>query len=98
MGGSLVKKGGHNILEPASQGKPILFGPYMFNFRDIAQLFLVNKAAVLVNNKEELRQKIRDLLAHPQDAQYLGKNAKLLILNNTGSTKRNLDLIRLAAT
>ncbi len=97
VGGSLVAIGGHNILEPASLGKPVLFGPYMFNFRDIAQLFLVNKAAVLVNNKEELKQKIKDFLIHPEDAQYLSRNAKQLILNNAGATKRNLDLIRLTA-
>lgn len=93
VGGSLIKKGGHNILEPASLGKPVIFGPYMFNFRDIADLFLTNKAAVLINNQEELNSKIRELLNNPTDAAGLSQRAKELISKNSGSTKRNLDLI-----
>lgn len=93
VGGSLVKRGGHNILEPASLEKPILFGPYMFNFRDIAELFLTNQAAILVNNREQLKAKIKELLGNPAEALQLGQRAKELILKNTGATKRNLDLI-----
>jgi 3-deoxy-D-manno-octulosonic-acid transferase len=94
VGGSLIKKGGHNILEPASQGKPILFGPYMFNFRDIIDLFLIHQAAISVYNIEELKRKIKELLDSPTQAQKLGQLAKDLILSNTGATKRNLELIR----
>jgi len=94
VGGSLVKKGGHNILEPAFQGKPILFGPYMFNFRDIVDLFLTNKAAILVNNQEELAINIADLLNNPPKAIALGKRAFNLILENQGATKRNAQYLR----
>jgi len=93
VGGSLIKKGGHNILEPASLAKPIIFGPQMFNFRDIADLFLSNKAAILVNNEEEIRTKISHLLANPSMAVELGENAKKLIQQNQGATRRNLELI-----
>ncbi|MBI4982578.1 MAG: 3-deoxy-D-manno-octulosonic acid transferase [Candidatus Omnitrophica bacterium] len=55
VGGSLIKKGGHNILEPASLAKPIIFGQYMFNFRDTAKLFLKNSAAIQVNNAKPAR-------------------------------------------
>ncbi len=94
VGGSLVKKGGHNILEPASLGKPVLFGPYMFNFRDIADLFLENKACILVNNRDELRLGISYLLNNPGEAIKLTRSARELILQNQGATKRNAGYIR----
>lgn len=93
VGGSLVKKGGQNILEPAWLGKPILFGPYMFNFQDSAELFLANQAALLVNHKKELEAKIRELLIHPRLAQEMGQQAKELIIKNTGATQKNQELI-----
>ncbi len=94
VGGSLIKKGGHNILEPASQGKPILFGPYMFNFRDIVDLFLVHQAAILVYNTEELKRKIKELLSKPEEAADLGRRARDLISENRGATQRTLDIIK----
>lgn len=94
VGGSLVKKGGHNILEPASLAKLIIFGPYMFNFRDIADLFLSNKAAILVNNQEEIRAKIANLLSNPSIAAGFGENARQLIQQNQGATARNIEFIR----
>ena len=93
VGGSLIKKGGHNIIEPASLEKPVLFGPYMFNFRDIAELFLASKAAIQVRNKEGLNENIKELLNNPVQAQCLGMNAKKLVLNNLGSTEKSLSLI-----
>jgi len=93
VGGSLVRKGGHNILEPASFEKPILFGPFMFNFRDIAELFLSNNAAILVRNQEELSFNIADLLRTPDKAAALGRGAKKLIQQNQGATARNASLI-----
>jgi len=93
VGGSLVKKGGHNILEPGIFARPIIFGQYMFNFRDIADLFLENKAAVMVNDAEELEAKIKELLSHPQGAKEMGSRAKELIENNRGATLKNLEYI-----
>lgn len=94
VGGSFIKKGGHNILEPASFGKPVIFGPHMFNFRDIASLFLENKASLLVRNKEELELNIRDLLNNTARASGLSQAAGALILQNQGATQRNLEYIR----
>ena len=54
MGGSLVDRGGHNVIEPAQQGKAILFGQHMENFQFESQLLLENKAAIQVNTIEEL--------------------------------------------
>ena len=95
VGGSMIKKGGHNILEPAALGKPVLFGPYMFNFRDIAGLFLDKKAGILVHNKEELKMNIRELLNNPDRAVVLTQRAKALIMQNQGATRRNLEYIKM---
>jgi 3-deoxy-D-manno-octulosonic-acid transferase len=90
VGGSLVKKGGHNILEPATFAKPILCGPHMFNFRDIAELFLSNNALDVVHNQQELVRKVRYLLSLPFRMSELGQRAKGLIAQNQGATGRNL--------
>ncbi|MDD5432716.1 MAG: 3-deoxy-D-manno-octulosonic acid transferase [Candidatus Omnitrophica bacterium] len=94
VGGSLVKKGGHNILEPAIFGKPIIFGAHMFNFRDIKDLFLDNKAAVLVNDPQELNVIVKKLLKDNAFANELGIKAKSLVLENQGATARTLELIK----
>jgi 3-deoxy-D-manno-octulosonic-acid transferase len=93
VGGSLVKKGGHNILEPAVLGKPIIFGPSMFNFRDIADLFLNNKAAILVRNQQDFKNSVKYLLNHPAKITELSQGAKELIHNNQGATRKNLEYI-----
>jgi 3-deoxy-D-manno-octulosonic-acid transferase len=93
-GGSLVKKGGHNILEPAVLGKAILFGPQMFNFRDVSELFLKSQAAILVHGKEELREQIGHLLHKPGQIAALGQRAKGLVLENQGAARRNAEIIR----
>jgi len=94
VGGSLVKKGGHNILEPASLGKPVLFGPYMFNFRDIAGVFLKAEAALAVHNGEELKEKIEYLLGNHSKIDEMARRGRELISENQGATKRNLESIR----
>lgn len=94
VGGSLVKKGGHNILEPASLGKPILFGPHMFNFRDIADLFLSNRAAILVRHQEDLKTNVKYLLNNTSKVTELSRRAKELIIQNQGATNRHIELIR----
>jgi 3-deoxy-D-manno-octulosonic-acid transferase len=94
VGGSLVKKGGHNILEPAILGKPVLFGPHMFNFRDIAELFLEQHAALLVKDEEELYLRIKDLLDNPSKIESLSQKAKELLIANQGATQNNIAIIK----
>jgi 3-deoxy-D-manno-octulosonic-acid transferase len=94
VGGSLIKKGGHNILEPASLAKPVIFGPQMFNFRDIAGLFIENKAAILAENREDLVSSIEALLNDSTKVAQLTDNAKKVIMQNQGATKRNLEAIK----
>jgi 3-deoxy-D-manno-octulosonic-acid transferase len=93
IGGSLVEKGGHNILEPAYFAKPILFGPHMFNFRDIADLFLRDHDVLLVRNARELESRIQALLESDSLAKDLGHSAKEILIANQGATLRNLGYI-----
>jgi 3-deoxy-D-manno-octulosonic-acid transferase len=93
VGGSLVKKGGHNILEPASLGKPIIFGQHMFNFRDIAKLFILSGAAVMVKDTGELKSRIKYLLDGDSKISELGHSAKEILRKNQGATKRNKETI-----
>lgn len=94
VGGSLIKKGGHNILEPASLGKPVIFGPYMFNFRDIADLFINAKACIFIHDKEELSAAVKDLLTNPHKMEELGKNGRNIIAQNQGATARTFEHIK----
>jgi 3-deoxy-D-manno-octulosonic-acid transferase len=66
----------------------------MFNFRDIAELFLDNRAAVQVNSQEELKIKIKELLSKPEEAADLGRRGRDLISKNRGATQRTLDIIK----
>jgi 3-deoxy-D-manno-octulosonic-acid transferase len=94
VGGSMVRKGGHNILEPAYFGKPVIFGPYMFNFRQISGLFLDNKAALLANNPEELKAGIRNMLLDERFSSDLGNKARAILLENSGASEANLKCIQ----
>jgi 3-deoxy-D-manno-octulosonic-acid transferase len=93
MGGSLMRKGGQNILEPAVFSKPIIFGPHMFNFRDMAEAFLNEGAACRVNNKKELLETSSSLLRDSNKREELGSRANLLIAKNIGATQKNLKLV-----
>src|SRR3954453_2966799 len=65
VGGSLADHGGHNILEPAVFGKPIVFGPHMHNFKEIAEAFLTNDAAIQVQSDRELEDALLALVTDP---------------------------------
>jgi 3-deoxy-D-manno-octulosonic-acid transferase len=93
VGGSLVDSGGHNILEPAVFGKPIVFGPYMQNFTEIARAFLDNGAAVEVRNGRELETALLELLADPVRRASLGAAARALVEANRGARARTLTAI-----
>ncbi len=93
VGGSLVDSGGHNILEPAVFGKPIIFGPYMQNFAEIARTFLDNGAAVEVRNPRDLETVLVDLLNDPVRRASLGAAARALVEANRGARLKSLDAI-----
>ncbi len=93
VGGSLVDAGGHNILEPAVFGKPIVFGPHMQNFAEIAQAFLENGAAIQIQSGRELETVMRELLGDPVKRARLGAAARALVEANRGARARSLAAI-----
>ncbi len=93
VGGSLVKRGGQNLIEPASLGKPVIIGKYVFNFLDVVSLFLKDKACMKVNNKNELYNAIKSLIIDPRERRELGLRAKEVVLRNQGSSQRALGFI-----
>lgn len=95
MGGSLVPTGGHNLLEPAYWGKPILFGPHMENFRDIAHLFLEAGAADTVHHPADLASRVHELLQDERKRKEMGGRAKQLMERGSGATGRTLERLRI---
>jgi 3-deoxy-D-manno-octulosonic-acid transferase len=93
VGGSLVDAGGHNILEPAVFGKPIVFGPHMQNFAEIAQTFLDNGAAIQVRSGRELEAALLELLGDPVRRASLGAAARALVEANRGARGKSLDVL-----
>ena len=94
MGGSLVPTGGHNLLEPAFWGRPILHGPHMENFRDISRLFSQAGAAVQVRDAEELGRRFLALLQDDARRRELGERARQVVEQEAGATPRVLEHIR----
>ena len=93
VGGSLADCGGHNILEPAMFGKPILFGPHMQNFREIAETFLANDAAVQVHSERTFDAALIALATDPVRQARLGAAARALVEANRGAKEKTLAVI-----
>lgn len=93
VGGSLVPIGGHNLIEPATLGLPVLTGPYNANGREVARLLFERHAALQVDDAEALAAELRRLFADPVMQFELGENALAVVEENRGSVARLLDLI-----
>ena len=93
VGGSLVPTGGHNLLEPAALGLPVLTGPSYFNGKEIAQLLLARGAALEVKSAPDLAAVLQRLLAAPGMREPIGTIGKEIIAENRGSVARLLALI-----
>ena len=94
VGGSLADHGGHNILEPAIFGKPIVFGPHMSNFAEIADEFLRNKAALQVHSTPELGDTLVSLVGDSVRRAGLGAAARALVESNRGAKARTLAVVQ----
>ena len=93
VGGSLVKKGGHNPIEPAVFSIPVLYGPHMDDFSEISDNLLSAKGSIMVHNQEELTTTILALLQNPELLQQTGEAAHGCILKQQGVIKRHIKLI-----
>jgi 3-deoxy-D-manno-octulosonic-acid transferase len=93
VGGSLVPRGGHNIIEPAKYGVAIVVGKHTENFRDIVQVFR-SRDALRIVGQSELPLVLMDLFAHPEERAALGRRAAETIQSQTGATTRTLEAIQ----
>lgn len=91
VGGSLVPLGGHNVLEPASLGKPVLSGTSIENFTDVAETLLSVKALTLVDSPDALAVALADYFANPERAQQAGQSGRMAIETQKGALARTLD-------
>jgi 3-deoxy-D-manno-octulosonic-acid transferase len=93
VGGSLISKGGQNALEPAALGKPVLFGPHMFNFAAISEMMLKQEAAVRVESGADLAAVMVQWLRDASERSRIGENGRNIVEQNRGAVERLLALI-----
>lgn len=86
VGGSIAPRGGHNILEPAAAGAPIIVGPHMENFESIAQDFLAAGALLQIRRAQELEPAVQELLSDKARARQLGDRALRLVEARRGGS------------
>ena len=93
VGGTLVPIGGHNLLEPAVWGKPVLFGPYTDHCAEVAGLLIDAKGGFRAHDAEELAGEFARLLGDPSRIKEMGAAAQQVVLQNQGALQRSLDVI-----
>jgi len=93
VGGSLVPHGGHNVLEPAALGVPVLFGPHMFNFAAISALLLEAHAAIQIRNAAELAAVVTRWLGSAQERSRYGENGRRVVEQNRGALERLMAIV-----
>ena len=94
VGGSMGKRGGQNMIEPAAYGAAVCFGPNTKNFRDIVEMMLRDNAAQVVHDQREMERFVRWCLEEPDFAKQLGGNAQNLVLRQVGATQKTLELLQ----
>lgn len=93
VGGSLTQRGGQNMLEPAAYGAAVLFGPNIWNFKDIVAELLARDAAEVVRDGAELTAAVRRLLSEPDLATGRARRAREFVEMQQGATQRTVELI-----
>jgi 3-deoxy-D-manno-octulosonic-acid transferase len=93
VGGSLIPAGGHNPLEPAQFGAPIVMGPHYFNFRAITE-DLIAHDAICITEKEKLAKDLVDLLGDRSEAKAMGERAKQVFASQAGATGRCVEALK----
>ena len=93
VGGSLVPVGGHNILEPVMFAKPLLFGPHMHHFPELADLLRNADGAIQVREETDLYAQTSHLLANPAEAAAMGQRALQALGSNRGALQRTCEAL-----
>lgn len=94
VGGSFVDVGGHNPIEPAAYGLPILVGPYQYNFSEVMLEFETHGGLKTVKDSEDLYDVLHSLLLSKEKRQSMGKRALQTIEKNKGSTYQLVELLK----
>lgn len=100
VGGSLIPHGGQSALEPAAAGNAIITGPHTFNFADVVNVFLGNKALIQLPElsgesiADELYVRISDLIEENKEREELARNARSVMEANRGATQRTVESLR----
>ncbi len=94
VGGSFTEIGGHNMLEPASLGVPVIMGPHVFNFQEISQLLLDERAAWKVSCANELSSRVCGLLDDANLRHNTGERGRNIVLKNRGNVENVMKLLR----
>jgi len=93
VGGSLVRHGGHNVLEAAVWGVPVVTGPHMFNFAGASDLLVSAGAMIMLEDATQLGACLVELLDDPQRCRQMGVAALQVMADNRGAKKRLLELV-----
>lgn len=91
VGGSMGRRGGQNMIEPAAFGAAVSFGPSTANFRDVVRLFRSRDAAVVVSDREEMESFVEKCLAKPDFVSSIGSRARRLVAEQQGASMVTID-------
>lgn len=94
VGGSLIKRGGHNLMEPAACSLPIITGPETFNFRYEMMALNRHKAVITVSNADDLRQSLQNWLRQPEEFAAMGKRAREVLDAMAGASGRTIETLQ----
>ena len=94
VGGSMIKHGGHNVLEPAAHGKPIIVGPNMFNFKDSHALLSNRGACVTINDEQSLYDQLLLILSDDGLRERMGKASTAVIEENRGAAVKSIAFLK----
>ena len=91
VGGSLVAQGGHNPLEPAMFGKPVLFGPHMEDFQEVAEMLVTAGGAEQTDTEGGLAAAVEKILDDPGGMEKMGRAAEAVFFSNSGAVARTIE-------
>jgi 3-deoxy-D-manno-octulosonic-acid transferase len=95
IGGSLLPLGGQNLLEACAVGRPVIVGPYTFNFEEATERAIEEGAALRVSGPEEMFRAATELFAHPERARAMGEAGRTFMAAHRGATLRTVELLAL---
>ncbi len=93
VGGSLVPRGGQNMIEPAALGKPVFFGPLIENFAEIGGRLVEAGGAEFVRDSDDMKNKIDSLLANPESIGDMGRKGKAFVESLRGATDKTVGIL-----